>query len=105
MSIRIYSDGLANAASEASRADELQRATAAAKKPPTSSGGEGSDQVQISSLSASIAAGTDQQGAQQAHRVSQIAAQYQNGTYHVDSAKLSKALVSYAIRSGVTEKL
>lgn len=104
MSIRIYTDGLASAAaSEASRSEELSRANGPGKQPVAGSSGEGGDQVQISSLSESIAAGSSQQGVTQANRVRQIAAQYQNGTYQVDSLQLSRALVSNAIRSGAVE--
>ena len=105
MSIRIYTDGLAGAAaSEASRNEELSRTSTAGKQPVGGSSGEGGDHVQISSLSASIAAASSQQDGTQSHRVGQIAAQYQNGTYHVDSLQLSRALVSNAIRSGGVEK-
>jgi anti-sigma28 factor (negative regulator of flagellin synthesis) len=98
MSIRIYTDGLANAAaSEASRNEELSRAGAGSKQSVVSSSSEGGDQVQISSLSESIAAGSSQQDTAQAHRVAKIAAQYENGTYHVDSLQLSRALVSSAL--------
>jgi anti-sigma28 factor (negative regulator of flagellin synthesis) len=105
MSIRIYTDGLAGAAaSEASRNEELSRAGGAGKPSVAASSGGGGDQVQISSLSASIAAGSSQQDAAQFHRVQQIAAQHQNGTYHVDSLQLSRALVSDAIRNGAVDK-
>jgi anti-sigma28 factor (negative regulator of flagellin synthesis) len=105
MSIRIYTDGLAsNAASEASRAEELSRAKAAGKQPVASSGGAGADQVQISSLSESIAAGTSQQDAVQAQRIRQLSLQVQNGTYHVEARKLSSALVSNALQAGAVEK-
>jgi anti-sigma28 factor (negative regulator of flagellin synthesis) len=104
MSIRIYTDGLASAAaSEASRNEELSRAGAAGK-PNAGPISDGLDQVQISSLSESIAAGSSRQDAAQAQRVSQIAAQYANGTYHVDSLQLSRAMVSNAIGSSGVEK-
>ena len=105
MSIRIYTDGLAGAAaSEASRNEEVSRASTAGKQPVAGASAEGGDQVQISSLSASIAAGSSQQDATQSNRVRQIAVQFQNGTYHVDSLQLSRALVSNAIRSGAVDK-
>jgi anti-sigma28 factor (negative regulator of flagellin synthesis) len=101
MSIRIYTDGMANAAaSEASRSEELTRAGNAAKQPAGAPASEGGDQVQISSLSESIAAGSSQQSAAQVHRLSQIAAQFENGTYHVDAAQLSKAMIANALGGG-----
>jgi anti-sigma28 factor (negative regulator of flagellin synthesis) len=93
MSIQIYNDGLAGAgASEATRTQDLSRATTGGK--PTSgasSGGE--DQVQISSLSSALVAGESQRAA----RVQELSAAYQTGQYQVNSTDVSRAMVNHAL--------
>ncbi|HUI55990.1 MAG TPA: flagellar biosynthesis anti-sigma factor FlgM [Bryobacteraceae bacterium] len=104
MSIRIYNEGVAgSAASEAHRAEELSRANAPSKQPSVGQIGSGEDQIQISSLSEHIAAQGSVQSAQQADKVRHLAAVYQSGQYHVDSRKVSSALVANALQNARTE--
>lgn len=99
MSIQIYNDGLAGAgASEASRIQELSRATTGGKQTSGASSG-GEDQVQISPLSSSLAA----QGSDRAARVQQLAAAYQSGNYQVNPTEVSRAIVNHALLSGGVE--
>lgn len=99
MSIQIYNDGLAGAgASETSRAQELSRATTGGK-PISGSTAGAEDQVDISSLSSTLAA----QGSQRASRVQELAAAYQSGNYHVNSMDVSKAMVNNALKAGAAE--
>jgi anti-sigma28 factor (negative regulator of flagellin synthesis) len=98
MSIRIYNDGLAGAAaSEASRAQDLSRATTGGKLSSGANAGV-EDQVQISSLSEALAA----HGSQRAARVENLAAAYQSGAYQVNSIDVSHAIVNSALQAGNT---
>jgi len=100
MSIRIYNEGVAgSAASEAHRAEELSRVHSPSKQPSVGQAGSGEDQIQISSLSEAIAAQGKVQSAHQADRVRHLAAVYQSGQYHVDSRKVSSALVANALHN------
>lgn len=99
MSIQIYNDGLAGlGASETSRAQEVSRATTGGK-PSSGSAASGEDQVEISSLSSTLAA----QGSEHAARVQQLAAVYQSGNYQVNSMDVSKAMVDNALKAGGSE--
>ena len=99
MSIQIYNDGLAGlGSSEAARTQELSRATTGGKQTSGASSG-GEDQVQISSLSSTLAA----QGSDRAARLSQLAAVYQSGGYEVNSMDVSRAIVNHALQAGSVE--
>jgi len=99
MSIQIYNDGLAGAgASELSRAQEVSRATTGGKS-STAPAASGEDQVQISSLSSTLAAHESTHAA----RVQQLAALYQSGNYQVNSMEVSKAMVNRALKAGGAE--
>jgi len=95
MSIQIYNDGLAGAgASEATRTQDLSRATAGGK-PTFGAGSSGEDQVQISSLSSTLSA----DGTQHAARVQELSAIFQSGRYEVNSMDVSRAIVNQALTS------
>lgn len=99
MSIRIYNENLAGtAASQTSNAAEVSRAGGSGK-PPRSSGVSGEDQVQISSVSESIAT----QSSQRAARVQSLAALYQSGKYQVNSNEVAHAMVNSALKAGDAE--
>lgn len=99
MSIRIYNEGLSGAAaSETSRAQELSRISPGGKSNSSAAAG-GEDQIQISSLSESLAA----EGSQRSARVSALAAAYQSGGYQVDSMDVSRAIVNNAMQASSTE--
>jgi len=99
MSIQIYNDGLAGAAASGTgRTQELSH-PATGGKPSSGASSSGEDQVQISSLSSSLAANESQRAA----RVQQLAALYQGGQYEVNSMDVSRALVNHAIQAGGVE--
>jgi len=99
MSIQIYNDGLAGAgASEATRTQDLSRATTGGK-PTSGASSSGEDQVQISSLSSTLTA----DGSQHAARVQQLSAVFQSGRYEVNSMDVSRAIVNQALTSPGTE--
>ncbi len=99
MSIRIQNDGIAAASTS-----QLAPTENAGKPGSTSQSGSpstgGADLVDISSLSGNIAESANALAAQQAARVSELAALYSKGEYQVNSAQLSHALVSAAIGGG-----
>lgn len=99
MSIQIYNDGLAGTgASEATRTQDLSRATTGGK-PSSGVSSSGEDQVQISSLSSTLTA----DGSTHAARVQQLSAVYQSGQYQVNSMDVSRAIVNHALTSQGTE--
>ena len=59
----------------------------------TTSGGSGTDQVELSSLSRTLHASAASRSA----RIDQLAAQYQGGQYQPDAAETSRSMVSEAI--------
>ena len=99
MGMRIDSDGIAASAAApgASAGSAVQPGLSTRAGLVADSG---ADQVDISSLSGNIAASAAALASQQAVRVSQLAALYAKGEYQVDSAQLSRALVSGAIAGG-----
>lgn len=99
MSIQIYNDGLAgSAASGLGRTQELSTSTTGSRPSSGASSG-GEDQVQISSLSSSLAA----HGSERAARVSALVAAVQSGSYQVNSKDVSRALVDHALQAGGVE--
>jgi anti-sigma28 factor (negative regulator of flagellin synthesis) len=95
MSIRIQSDGIGAAATS-----QTAPAEKTGKPDSTSSGSignSGADQVDISSLSGSIASASSALASQQSARVSQLTALYASGQFQVNSAHLSQALVTSAM--------
>ena len=96
MSIRIQSDHLAGTQSSGpGRTNEISHGASSSSKAGRAGGG--SDHVEISSLSEGIASANSAQEAQQAARVSHLAALYASGRYRVDSQAVSKAIVSSAL--------
>jgi hypothetical protein len=100
MNLKIGTDGLAGAqAPGASGALETHRANL---RP---AGGEsaapaGHDTVAISSLSAQIHEALTASQVEAARRLTGLAELYARGQYQVDAVKLSRALVSHALRAG-----
>jgi len=99
MSIQIYNDGLSGAATSGTgRTSELSHTTTGSK-PSSGAASGGEDQVQISSLSSSLAAHNTQRAA----HVAQLAAAYRSGTYEVNSTDVSKAMINHALQPGGVE--
>jgi anti-sigma28 factor (negative regulator of flagellin synthesis) len=97
MSLRVQNDPAAGiGSSEVGRAGQSASIAGGSGKSRISSGIEGGDQVQVSSVAESISAGTSALNQQRADRVSQLSALYTGGKYTVDSAKVSAALIAGA---------
>ena len=102
MRIRLQNDGVAGASNSApSQTNPTQSGSSIT--PPSGPASSATDQVEISSLSEGVANASSALDAQQAERVSQLAATYAKGQYQVDSVQLSQALVSHALASGPVE--
>ncbi|MGA2117839.1 MAG: flagellar biosynthesis anti-sigma factor FlgM [Bryobacteraceae bacterium] len=102
MRIRLQNDGVAGAGVSApgqTNPTQPGSSVAPASGPSTA----GADQIEISSLSESISSTSGALEAQQAERVTQLAAVYAKGQYQVDSVQLSHALVSHVLASGPVE--
>ncbi len=99
MSMHIQNDGIAGPAASQSAALESTAQPGSSVLARSTANGA-TDQVEISALSGNIAASSGALANQQTARVSQLAALYARGEYHVDSWQLSRALVSQAISSG-----
>jgi hypothetical protein len=98
MSLRVQNDPAAGiGASEVNRSGQSTSiGGGSGKSGRISSGAEGGDQVQVSSVTESISAGTSALNLERAGRVSQLGALYAGGQYTVDSAKVSAALIAGA---------
>ncbi len=105
MSIQIQNDSLSGAVSPAvGGADEISRAARSPSPSSTSLGSRGVDKIDISSFAQNVAAASSAQDAQQASRIKQLTAIYRSGQYSVDSAQVSRAMVSQALGDGPIEK-
>jgi len=103
MSIRIQNDGLAGAAApETSRTQDVVQIGSLSTGLSSRAGGA-SDNVEISSLSAKIADASNALATSQANRVRQLSQLYQSGRYEINSASVSRTLVSNALQSAGIE--
>lgn len=97
MSLKVQNDASAGVGSpDVSRAAQSGSTTAVFGRSRISSSVAGGDQVQVSSVAESIAAGASELNQQRASRVSQLSVLYAGGKYTVDSARVSAALVAGA---------
>jgi anti-sigma28 factor (negative regulator of flagellin synthesis) len=105
MSIRVHNDPPAGIGpSEVGRTGQQPASIVGSGKSGISSGVEGGDQVQVSSVAESISAGTSALNQQRANRVSQLSALYAGGKYTVDSTRVSAALIAGATTSTAAGK-
>jgi hypothetical protein len=105
MSLRVQNDPSAGiGSSEVNRTGQSASITGGSGKSRISSGIEGGDQVQVSSVAESISAGASALSQQRANQVSQLSALYAGGKYTVDSAKVSAALIAGATTSTAAGK-
>ena len=100
--MRVYDNNLSGtSAAEAGRAQETQKldrgegARTGAGKP----NGSG-DRVEFSSALGNLSRTMSAYGSSRASQVQALAAQYQSGNYHPDSAVTSHAMVSEALAAG-----
>ncbi len=99
MSIRIQNDGVAGAAaSQVTQTGGPAQGTSATRA--GSKTAPGADQVDLSSLSGAVASSLSAIASKQTNRVSQLAALYAKGQYGLDSAQISRSLISEAIGGG-----
>jgi hypothetical protein len=102
MSIRIQHEALPGTnVSEVSRGEEVSRSAKNGAPPASATAERGGDQVEISSLSGSITETLSAAAAHQADRIRLLSALYASGRYTVDSATVSRALVSKALGGSV----
>ena len=102
MSMQIHNDGIAGPAGSQSSPS----VTTAQPDQSTRIGfgaNTGGDQVEISSLSANIAATAATLADQQAARVNHLAAVYARGEYQADSMQVSRALIGGAVAGASPE--
>jgi len=101
MDIRVQHNQLpGTTAPQTSRPEETAPSHKTGPAPGPGVGGPAEDRVDISSLSENIAAASSAQEAQQAQRVTHLAALYGSGRYHVDALEVSRSLVSQALVTG-----
>jgi hypothetical protein len=100
--MRVYDNNLSGtSAAEAGRAQETQKldrgegAKTGGGKP-----GGSSDRVEFSSALGSLSRTLSAYGSSRSSHVDALAAQYQSGNYHPDSAAISHAMVSDALAAG-----
>jgi hypothetical protein len=98
MNIRIDQEALSGArVSELSRSEDVGSSSAVRSNSLSGPGGLKADQVDISSLSGSIADSLSAAAAQQTSKVQHLAALYAAGRYNVDSLQVSRSMVSQAL--------
>ena len=103
MSIRIQNDALSgSSAAETSRTQDVVQIGSHSSNAASRSGGP-TDSVEISSLFNRISDASNSLEAAQNKRVNYLTQLYQSGRYQVDSAAVSRALVSQALGSSGTE--
>jgi len=94
----MLNDGLTGASgAKVGRTDETSHPAGPSRPAVGTSAIRGGDRVDISSLSQNVGAASAAQQAQQADRATKIAGLYRSGQYHVDSALVSRAMVSQAL--------
>jgi flagellar biosynthesis anti-sigma factor FlgM len=92
-------NSLGAAAAETTRAQDVYKPSRgdAAR---TGSSASGDDRVEFSSALGGLSRAISSAGSDRAARVQALATAYQNGTYKVDSATISRAMVSETLSAG-----
>jgi hypothetical protein len=89
------------AGTESSQAQDLQKTGRAESVSPNSpANGQSGDRVVFSSGLSQLASAISTYGANRSAHVQKLAALYQSGSYHADSAATSRAMVSDALSAG-----
>jgi flagellar biosynthesis anti-sigma factor FlgM len=103
--MKIYDRDVTGASSaEAARTQDTQRTSqegSVRSGAPAASGG-GGDHVEFSSTLGSLSRAMSSYGSSRTNRVAALAAQYQNGTYQVDSQATSQSMVAEALASSTS---
>ncbi|MGO9232103.1 MAG: flagellar biosynthesis anti-sigma factor FlgM [Bryobacteraceae bacterium] len=84
---------------EAGRTQETQRTSSTTGSAATAQPSNG-DRVEFSNTLGSLARAMTAFSASHASKVQSLAAQYQSGSYHPDSAATSRAMVAHALTPG-----
>jgi len=94
--MRITNQNLTGASTAgASNSQEVQKSGNSSASSATT--GAGGDTVELSSTMGSLSRALQSFGSSRASLVQSLAAQYQSGTYQVDSAAISRGIVSEAL--------
>jgi len=96
--MRIYDRDLTGTTSaETGRSQETQRADRDTTAASTQSNSATGDRVELSSGLASVSRALTAYGTHRGHKVQQLAAQVQSGTYNPSSMAISQSMVSQAL--------
>jgi anti-sigma28 factor (negative regulator of flagellin synthesis) len=100
--MKIYDNNLiGTAASETHRTQETQKTDRGSSNAIRSAGGSGGDHVEFSGSLGRLSRALSGVQTDHAARVQALAAQYQSGTYRVDSAAVSRGIVQEALTAGM----
>ena len=102
--MKIYDTNLTGAsAAESARTQDLQKVERGAAGRSQSGNASGEDRVDLSGALGQLSKALAVFHQDRASRVEALAAQYQNGTYRVDSAATSRAMIADALSAGVKD--
>ncbi len=100
--MKIYDRSLTGAGpAETNKAGEAQRTDQASGSKSAGASGAGGDRVELSGTLNRLSQALSTSGSGRASKVQQLAAQYQSGNYHPDSAATGRAMISEALAAGV----
>lgn len=97
--MKVYDLNLTGPA-ESGRSQEIQRTSQPNSQATRASGNPVGDHVELSNTLGSLARGMSSYSTSRAARVQALAAQYQSGSYKVDSLATSRAMISDALAGG-----
>ena len=89
-----------SAAAEAGRSQETQRTGRAGGQATSATAGAGGDQVEFSGTLSSLSRAMSSYSQSRSDRVQALAAQYQSGTFQVDSLATSRGMIAEALANG-----
>src|SRR5438067_2543667 len=97
----IYENNLTGSAAEAGRTQETQKSERSESTRSGAAGYSGPiDRVEFSSALGSLSRAMSADGSSRANYVQALAARYDSGNYHPDSAAVGRAMVSDALCAG-----
>jgi flagellar biosynthesis anti-sigma factor FlgM len=99
--MKIYDQNLpGTSATESGRSQEAQRTGRAGGQAMGATASGGGDQVELSDTLNSLSRAVSSYSASRGAKVQALAAQYQSGTYRVDSRATSRSMVADALANG-----
>ena len=93
-------NGRGNALTQTNGTSSVSRADRNGDAKPASTAGSGSDSVQISGLAGQLSKTMQAGSGNRAQRVSELTQAVRSGTYQVDGAAVSRAMVDQALAMG-----